>query len=207
MNGILSPNRLALATLCVLALIAGCAAPPIAPEPAADSLSADATAIVFVHSKTENTAKMGQEIAGAMNADYIRLIAVRGAGGAARVEPVAADLAQYRLVFIGSPIWWGKQTPYIDAFVDSVDLSDKFVVLFNTMGGSANIGFSESWIGHVTAKGATVIDHLTVARLGKSDEQVEAEIRRQIDARSGAWKRFRELGEAKSPPISSTPAP
>lgn len=46
-----------------------------------------------------------------------------------------ADIAQYDIVFIGSPNWWGTITPQVSSFLDSYDLSGKDVIPFITHGG------------------------------------------------------------------------
>lgn len=46
-----------------------------------------------------------------------------------------ADIAQYDIVFIGSPNWWGTITPQVSSFLDSYDLSGKKVIPFITHGG------------------------------------------------------------------------
>ncbi len=46
-----------------------------------------------------------------------------------------ANMAQYDVVFIGSPNWWGTITPAVSSFIESSDLSGKMVVPFITHGG------------------------------------------------------------------------
>lgn len=50
------------------------------------------------------------------------------------------DLAKYDVVFIGFPIWWGREPSMIDSFVDACDLSGKRVIPFCTSGGG---GFTD----------------------------------------------------------------
>lgn len=45
------------------------------------------------------------------------------------------NMAQYDVVFIGSPNWWGTITPQISSFLESYDLAGKTVVPFITHGG------------------------------------------------------------------------
>ena len=47
-----------------------------------------------------------------------------------------ADMAQYDIVFLGYPIWWGEAPRIINTFVESYDLSGKTIVPFCTSGGS-----------------------------------------------------------------------
>ena len=45
------------------------------------------------------------------------------------------NMAQYDVVFIGSPNWWGTITPQVSSFLESYDLSGKKVIPFITHGG------------------------------------------------------------------------
>lgn len=44
-------------------------------------------------------------------------------------------MAQYDVVFLGSPNWWGTITPQVSSFLDTYDLSGKTVIPFITHGG------------------------------------------------------------------------
>ena len=52
-----------------------------------------------------------------------------------------ADIKQYDIVFIGFPIWWGREPSIIDTFVESYDFSGKKIIPFATSG-SSGIGNS-----------------------------------------------------------------
>lgn len=45
------------------------------------------------------------------------------------------NIAQYDIVFVGSPNWWGTITPQVSSFLDHYDLAGKTVVPFVTHGG------------------------------------------------------------------------
>ena len=49
------------------------------------------------------------------------------------------DISQYKIVFVGSPIWWGREPSIIDTFIESYDFSGKTVIPFVTSG-SSDIG-------------------------------------------------------------------
>ena len=53
------------------------------------------------------------------------------------------NIDEYDIVFIGHPIWWGKEPKIIDTFLESYDFSGKTMVDFCTSGGS-DISQSES---------------------------------------------------------------
>lgn len=46
-----------------------------------------------------------------------------------------ADIAQYDVIFLGSPIWWGTITPQVSSFIESYNLSGKRIIPFVTHGG------------------------------------------------------------------------
>lgn len=52
-----------------------------------------------------------------------------------KLTTVVADMAQYDVVFIGSPNWWGTITPQVSSFIETYDLNGKTVVPFITHGG------------------------------------------------------------------------
>ena len=47
----------------------------------------------------------------------------------------ALDMAKYDVVFVGFPIWWGREPSIIDSFVEAHDLTGKRVIPFCTSGG------------------------------------------------------------------------
>ena len=48
------------------------------------------------------------------------------------------NMADYDVVFIGYPIWWGETPRIISTFLESYDFSGKTVVTFSTSGGSSH---------------------------------------------------------------------
>ena len=46
------------------------------------------------------------------------------------------NIAQYNVVFVGFPIWWGREPSIIDTFVESYDFAGKIIVPFATSGTS-----------------------------------------------------------------------
>ncbi len=51
---------------------------------------------------------------------------------AAKVE----NMAQYEVVFVGFPIWWGREPSAVDTFLTAYDFSGKKIIPFCTSGGS-----------------------------------------------------------------------
>lgn len=46
------------------------------------------------------------------------------------------NMSQYDVVFVGFPIWWGREPSVVDTFLDAYDFSGKRIVPFCTSGGS-----------------------------------------------------------------------
>ena len=107
--------------------------------------------LVLYYSQTSNTKAVATEIATKLGADIEEIIPVnpydgdfratiercmqeREQGIITEIQPVAADIAKYDVIFIGYPIWFGTYAPPIATFLDQVDLSGKKVVPFCTFG-------------------------------------------------------------------------
>ena len=68
---------------------------------------------------------------------------------------VIRNLSQYKTVYLGYPIWWGKEPKLIRTFLDQYSMKGKTVVPFCTSGSS---GISGSMAGiRKGAKGAQVL--------------------------------------------------
>ena len=66
-----------------------------------------------------------------------------------------ADMAQYDVVFVGFPIWWGREPSVVDTFLTAYDFSGKRIVPFCTSGGSG-IGQTAERIQGLVGDGARV---------------------------------------------------
>ena len=67
----------------------------------------------------------------------------------------AADMDQYDVVFVGFPIWWGREPSVVDTFLDAYDFSGKKIIPFCTSGGSG-IGKTAERIRSIVGEGAAV---------------------------------------------------
>ena len=107
--------------------------------------------LVLYYSQTSNTKAVAEEIATRLGADMEEIVPEipydgdfqatiercmqeREQGVIPTIQPIKADIAQYDVVFIGYPVWFGTYAPPIAAFLDNVDLSGKKVVPFCTFG-------------------------------------------------------------------------
>ena len=107
--------------------------------------------LVLYYSQTSNTKAVAEEIATRLGADIEEIVPVmpydgdfqatiercmqdREQGVLPEIQPIAADLAQYDVVFIGYPVWFGTYAPPVATLLNQVDLSGKKVVPFCTFG-------------------------------------------------------------------------
>ena len=107
--------------------------------------------LVLYYSQTSNTKAVASEIATRLNADIEEITLVepydtafqatierckadREKGVIPEINPLKSNIADYDVVFIGYPIWFGTYAPPIASMLDKVDLSGKKVVPFCTFG-------------------------------------------------------------------------
>lgn len=107
--------------------------------------------LVLYYSQTSNTKAVATEIATRLGADIEEIVPTipydedfqatierckqdREQGVATEIQPLAADIAKYDVVFLGYPVWFGTYAPPVITFLNQVDLSGKKVVPFCTFG-------------------------------------------------------------------------
>lgn len=82
---------------------------------------------------------------------------------------VCPDMAQYDTVYIGFPVWWGREPSVVDTFIDAADMSGKTIVPFCTSGGSGVDG-AAARIAELTAGSSNVIPGKRIAADAALDE-------------------------------------
>ena len=113
--------------------------------------------LVAYFSATGNTKAVAEKLATAINADLFEIVpeqlytsedlnwqndqsrsSIEMGDRSSRpvISSKIDDMAQYKIVFVGSPIWWGREPSIIDTFIESYDFSDKTVIPFVTSGSS-----------------------------------------------------------------------
>lgn len=107
--------------------------------------------LVVYYSQTGNTKAVATEIATKLGADIDEIIPVepyendfhatldRGKkeldeGIFPEIKPLAFDAANYDVIFIGFPVWFGTYAPPVATFLNQVDLKGKKIVPFCTFG-------------------------------------------------------------------------
>ena len=116
--------------------------------------------LVAYFSATGNTAEVAQKLATAINADLFEIvpeqpytsddlnwqnnqsrtsIEMGDKSSRPQIASKNEDISQYNFVFVGSPIWWGREPSIIDTFIESYNFADKTIIPFVTSG-SSDIG-------------------------------------------------------------------
>ena len=107
--------------------------------------------LVVYYSQTSNTQKVATEIATRLNIDLAEIVPIEPYDGdfeatinrgkkeldegiLPAIQPLTVNVADYDIVFIGYPIWFGTYPPPVFTFLDQVDLSGKKIVPFCTFG-------------------------------------------------------------------------
>lgn len=65
------------------------------------------------------------------------------------------NMEQYDVIFVGFPIWWGREPSVVDTFLDGYDFSGKKIIPFCTSGGS-DIGKTAERISSLISESACV---------------------------------------------------
>lgn len=113
--------------------------------------------LVVYFSATGNTKSVAEKLATAINADLFEIVPEQPYTSAdlnwqndqsrSSIEmgdrnsrPTIAskieDISQYNIVFVGSPIWWGREPSIMDTFIESYDFAGKTIIPFVTSGSS-----------------------------------------------------------------------
>ena len=176
--------------------------PPYAPGP-----QKRATVLVVYYSRSGNTEALAREIARKLAADVIRIESAaysldykgwrRASKDAdsevlAQIEPEVVDMSQYRLVFLGSPIWWFRPAPPLWTFVEKNDFSGKPVILFNTFNSRFKPEKIQEFRQKIEEKGGKLVDHIYIRRgrvyYQKSGQELIEEAQTILDEKLSSWK-------------------
>ena len=119
--------------------------------------SVNAKTLVAFFSATGNTAKVAEKLAKVVKGDLFEIkpkqvyteadlnwrneksrtsIEMNDKTSRPAIATKVADMSQYDTVYIGFPIWWGREPSIIDTFVESYDFAGKKIIPFVTSGSS-----------------------------------------------------------------------
>ena len=138
---------LVLATVTLAAVSCG----PKKTEQTTETIEEAPKMLVVFYSQTSNTKQVADVMATQLGADLAEIVPVepydgdfyatieRGKkeldeGTFPEIQPLTCDVANYDVVFLGYPIWFGTYAPPVFTFLNQVDLSGKKVVPFCTFG-------------------------------------------------------------------------
>jgi len=66
-------------------------------------------------------------------------------------------LAAYDVIYLGFPIWWGREPSIVDSFLDAYDWKGKFILPFYTSGGMSSQRTAER-LQNLVGRGARVME-------------------------------------------------
>ena len=113
--------------------------------------------LVAYFSATGNTKSVAEKLATVINADLFEIVPEQlytsedlnwqndksrssvemgDKSSRPKISSKIDNLSQYKIVFVGSPIWWGREPSIMDTFIESYDFTDKTVIPFVTSGSS-----------------------------------------------------------------------
>jgi len=113
--------------------------------------------LVAYFSATGNTKSVAEKLATAINADLFEIVPEQpytsddlnwqndqsrtsvemgDKSSRPKIASKIDNVSQYKIVFVGSPIWWGREPSIIDTFIESYDFAGKTVIPFVTSGSS-----------------------------------------------------------------------
>lgn len=177
-------------------------------EPYAKESELPSDIVVIYYSRSGKTEAMARQIARRFESDIFQISDqsyYQGLTGMWRANrdswfrkpaPISRsviDLTDYRLIFLGSPIWWYRPAPPLWAFVESNNFDGKFVVLFNTFNSRFKQDEIEEFKDLVEDRGGTFLDHVYIRR-GRiynqlSGEELIREAQQILDAKEQEWRR------------------
>lgn len=146
--------------------------------------------LVVYYSQTSNTQKVAAEIATRLNIDLAEIVPLEPYDGDFKatidrgkkeldegifpeIQPLTVNVADYDIIFIGYPIWFGTYAPPVITFLNQVDLSGKTIVPFCTFG-SGGLESSMKDLREAEPK-ATIMDGYGVraARLDAMPQEID----------------------------------
>ena len=140
--------------LCVLSMLV-----PFMTTPA-QSEETNNKILVAYFSATGTTAGVAEKLANGINADLFEIkpetpytsedlnwqndqsrssVEMADRNSRPQIASKIEDISQYNIVFVGSPIWWGREPSIMDTFIEGYDFTGKTVIPFVTSG-SSDIG-------------------------------------------------------------------
>ena len=140
---------------------------------AVESTAGTRGTLVVYYSLSGNTARVAKDLATRTHADieslrdrdhgtgalgYLKAVVDAVRGKPAKLGPLAFSPRSYTLILIGTPVWAGRMTPAIRAYLKNFAADLKNVAFFVTSGGTD--------VGSIAPAMETVLGHSAVASAG-----------------------------------------
>ena len=136
--------------------------------------------LVLYYSLTDNTELMARALASRYQADLIKITSQEYSNDFlgrtlasidawteerdSTIDPAIIDMSRYRLIFLGSPIWWFRPAVPLWTFVAKNNFQSQDIILFNTF----NSRFKDKYINEFSdllkSKGGNLDDHIYIRR-------------------------------------------
>jgi len=151
--------------------------------------------LVVFYSLSGNTEIVAKTIAKELKADLYRVEEVRKrnrflvymTGGFAairnkcsEIKPVALNLHDYDLIFLGSPIWASRPVPAINAFISNTDFENKKTITFLTMGGEEYEKATRNMTMKIEKNSGKVIDSFGIRTGRKNSDAIVKETKKAV---------------------------
>ncbi len=151
--------------------------------------------LVVYYSATGNTEIVAKEIAKKYNADLVKLedfkqrskfvLYVYGSYCALKdkgwdIKPLNVNLKDYSKVFVGSPVWAGRQVPAINTFLTNADFTGKEVIPFVTMGGRNPAKSIPKMSSKISSRGGKITGSFAIQTGGKTPEEISGVVKEKI---------------------------
>jgi flavodoxin len=152
--------------------------------------------VILYYSRTRKTANVAKTLAEEIQADSIEVLDLKDRMGVINyvassvdalrenktlIKPENFDLADYGLVYIGTPTWAAKPAPAIITMIDKCDLKGKDVILFSTMGSSGGKKAIERMREKIEARGGRMVNSFTIKTSGKELEAINEETKKILE--------------------------
>ena len=156
--------------------------------------------LVVFYSLTGNTKIVAKTIAKDLKADLCEVEEVKkrnrfiayftGSFAASRdkcseIKPLALNVHDYDVIFIGSPIWASRPVPAMNAFIDNTDFKHKKVIPFFTMGGSGYEKAVSNLRAKLEKKSGIITDSFVVRVGRRKSDLIVKETKKAIKSRLG----------------------
>ncbi len=164
-------------------------------ENSANADTPEKSVLVLYYSQTGATASVANQIKSFLNADIEEIVCEepyngdfgatierskneREKGEMPAIKPIASDVQQYNIIFLGYPIWFGTYALPVSTLLDSVNFEGKTIVPFCTFGSGGLESSTEDLKSHLPKSDTKEGFGIRNARLKYMQEEVEDFLKR-----------------------------